>query len=499
MQTEEPIASFYHLPDAALENGHCEGLACFVARHLGAGGREQTGAGGGKISCLGRCYQAPVGPGNDRSGDGSDRPRIEIHAPHGIVLSRLVRGGAPSLAQYTHSGGYQALRKALTLQPAEVVREMEISQLRGRGGAGFPAGKKWDAVLRHPATRKFVVANADEGDPGAYIDRFLLEGDPHSIIEAVAISAYAVGAQRGFIYLRKEYPAAAVSLKRALEEAQREHFLGANVLGSGFSFELELVTGHGSYVCGEETALLNALEGKRPEVRVRPPYPTESGYMGSPTLINNVETLVNVPWIVLHGGAAYQRLGFSNSRGTKAISLNSLFRRPGLYEVEFGISVRQIVEELGGGLATGTLRGVMIGGPLAGIIPPHLLDTPFGFEELRAIGASVGHGGVIAFGERTSIVDLLRHVFEFGAFESCGKCTPCRQGSSRIVELLKTNGHGAARDHLDGLGGWQHRSELEAIVEALRVASVCGMGTGLAAFADSVLRYYERELTTCLA
>jgi NADH:ubiquinone oxidoreductase subunit F (NADH-binding) len=245
-------------------------------------------------------------------------------------------------------------------------------------------------------------------------------------------------------------------------------------------------------VCGEETALIRSIEGKRPDVMARPPYATEHGLFGKPTVMNNVETLVSVPWIIEHGAGNFRFLGFSKSRGTKVVSLHSLFRRPGLYEVEFGVSVRHIVEELGGGLRDDAkLKGVIIGGPLAGIIPPHLLDTPFGFEELRAIGASVGHGGVIALDNHTSIVALLHHVFAFGAYESCGKCTPCRVGSRRVEEVLADILENGATDYWD-------EKDCEQIIAALKLTSLCGLGIGLAEFAESALRHYGKELELCL-
>ncbi|XBH11741.1 NADH-ubiquinone oxidoreductase-F iron-sulfur binding region domain-containing protein [Edaphobacter paludis] len=368
---------------------------------------------------------------------------------------------------------------------------MELSGLRGRGGAGFPTGKKWRAVAAQCAPVKYVVANADEGDPGAYIDRYLIEDIPHRLIEAMAIAGYVVGSAKGYIYLRKEYPQACAVMKQTLVEAHREGVLGDRILRKDFTFDIELVVGRGSYVCGEETALLNSIEGCRPEARLRPPYPSEDGLFHKPTLINNVETLANVPWIVRHGGDAFRNLGFSNSQGTKVLSLNSLFRSPGLYEVEFGTSVRQIVENLGGGLRTGKpIKGVIIGGPLAGIIPPHLFDTPLGFEELASIGASVGHGGVLAFDQHTSIAELVHHVFDFAAFESCGKCTPCRLGSREIEQMFRRvveTGQTSAREKLG----------LLEITSALEMTSLCGFGTGLAEFAKSVLRYYAEELESC--
>jgi NADH:ubiquinone oxidoreductase subunit F (NADH-binding) len=480
MNLDRPhVESFYHLRRFDAEHDACRGLACFVARHLNPGCWQRACSQSNWVNCLGECYAGPA------CGTQAPPPHMEVACAEGIVLSRLAAGSNGSLEEYQAAGGYAALAKALRSSPAEIVREIEISQLRGRGGAAFPTGRKWQLISAQHADQKFVVANADEGDPGAYIDRLLLERDPHAILEAMLIAGYATGSNQGFIYLRKEYPAAKAALERALQEARSASLLGANLPGSGFSFDIKLAIGQGSYVCGEETSLLNSLEERRPEVRVRPPYPTERGLFDKPTLVNNVETLANIPWIILNGGEAYRRHGFFHSRGTKLVSLNSLFCKPGLYEIEFGIPVRQIVENVGGGLRNGPLHGLIIGGPLAGIIPPQLLDTPFGFEELNAIGACVGHGGVVAFDEQTSIAELAHQVFAFGAFESCGKCTPCRLGTRRIADLLR--GHAA----------WDRR-EFENIVAALHSTSLCAMGTGLADFAASVLRYYREELETCL-
>jgi len=417
---------------------------------------------------------------------------MKILSREPILLGPIIDGPISSLSASAARGGYRALEKALSRPPAELVSAVELSGLRGRGGAGFPTGKKWRAVAEQMGSEKFVIANADEGDPGAYIDRFLLEEDPHRLIESMAIAGFAVGAAKGYIYLRKEYPKARVALEQAILEARGENFLGERIVHSDFSFDVKLVVGQGSYVCGEETALLNSIEGRRPEVRLRPPYPSEGGLFGKPTLINNVETLANIPWIVGNGGEAFRSLGFSNSRGSKVLSLNSLFRAPGLYEVDFGITIRQIVEDLGGGLKIGTPKGVIIGGPLAGIIPPHLFDTPLGFEELAGIGASVGHGGVIAFDKHTSIADLIHHVLDFGAYESCGKCTPCRLGSRWIERLFQ-------RILETGRVPANKRKECDEIVSALAMTSLCGLGTGLAEFTRSALRHYAEELESCFS
>jgi NADH:ubiquinone oxidoreductase subunit F (NADH-binding) len=483
-QSSSHIDSFYHLARQEEAEQLCQGAACFVARQLNPDRWSSAVAGQERVYCLGSCFAAPA------STNDFGRPKMGTLSHEPIVLGSIIDGPISSIAASTARGGYRALDHALGRPRAELLSAVELSGLRGRGGAGFPTGKKWRAVAEQKGSERFVIANADEGDPGAYIDRFLIEDDPHRLIEAMAIAGYAAGAAKGYIYLRKEYPHARTTLERSLAEARREGFLGERIFQRDFSFDVELVIGQGSYVCGEETALLNSIERRRPEVRLRPPYPSESGLFGKPTLINNVETLVNVPWIVRNGGEAFRRLGFSNSRGTKVLSLNSLFCDPGLYEVDFGITMRQIVEDLGGGLKTGAPKGVIIGGPLAGIVPPDLFDTPLGFEELAKIGASVGHGGVIAFDECTSIADLIHHVFDFGAYESCGKCTPCRLGSRRIERLfqqiLKT-GHVPAHE----------KKECTEIVSALEMTSLCGLGTGLAQFVQSALRHYAEELEPC--
>ncbi|HEY7547033.1 MAG TPA: NADH-ubiquinone oxidoreductase-F iron-sulfur binding region domain-containing protein, partial [Blastocatellia bacterium] len=438
-----------------------------MARHLNPDLWQEASSQHERVYCLGKCYAAPASSADDKL------PAVEVDSAEPIILSRIIEGGARTVEAYARSEGYSALEQSLSRSPEEIIRDVEISSLRGRGGAGFPTGKKWRAVSQQPSLEKFVIANADEGDPGAFVDRFIMEYDPHSLIEGLMIAGYAVGATRGFIYLRAEYPLSHAVLQEALADARRAGLLGENILHSGFSFDIEIAPGQGSYVCGEETALINSIEGRRPEAQPRPPFPTQCGLFGKPTLVNNVETLANIPWIIRKGGDAYRRLGFSNSRGTKVVSLNSLFNRPGLYEIEFGVSVRHIVEELGGGLKTGEIRGVIIGGPLAGIIPPPLLDTPFGFEELRAIGASVGHGGAVAFDERTSIPELIHHVFDFGAYESCGRCTPCRAGSRRVEKIFE-------RILANGAAGIKERTEFDDIVSALAQTSLCGLGTGLA-------------------
>ncbi|HLK10787.1 MAG TPA: NADH-ubiquinone oxidoreductase-F iron-sulfur binding region domain-containing protein [Candidatus Binatia bacterium] len=473
------VASFYHLRGASLEGRACAGTACFVARFLDPERWRDAASRAPRVYCLGKCYVAPS--------VAEDRRRAGVHAvaPRPVVLERLVDASVRTLGAYEALGGYRALECALGRAPAAVVDEVERSRLRGRGGAGFPTGRKLRAVASASAAVKHVVANADEGDPGAYVDRFLLEDDPHALLEGLALAAYAVGATQGYVYLRREYPDALPILERAIAEARSAGVFGPKMLGRGPAFDVEVVVGLGSYVCGEETALLNSIEGRRPFVRSRPPYPSASGLHGRPTLVQNVETLVNLPWIVRHGGAAYAAMGYSRSRGTKVVSLSSLFRRPGLYEVELGTPVRRIVEELGGGLATGVIKGVLVGGPLAGVLPPRHFDAPLAFEELAALGASVGHGGVVAFDEHTSVRELVHHVFSFAAYESCGRCTPCRLGARSVEDMV-------APGRPPG-----NATRFEEIVSALRATSLCGHGTGLGEFAQSVLRHYREELAAC--
>jgi NADH:ubiquinone oxidoreductase subunit F (NADH-binding) len=478
------IASFYHLNDSPVTGKLCNGTACFVARHLNASRWSEAEQQDPRVYCLGQCFAAPAAMASHA------RPHMEIHSRHGVVLGRLVRGRTCTLEAYTAQSGYEALQQALELSPQEIVEMIEISGLRGRGGAAFPTGRKWRALLAQTASQKHVIANADEGDSGSYIDKYLLEDDPFAVLEGMTIAAKATGATKGWIYVRAEHPQAKPILDAALAEARRANLLGDRILGQDLAFDIQLVMGRGSYVCGEETALIRSIEERRPEAQARPPMPTQRGLFGQPTVVNNIETLVNIPWIIEHSGVAYHAFGFSQSRGTKVLSLNSLFRRPGLREVEFGMSLRQIVDDLGGGLRSGSLNGLIIGGPLAGVIPPDLLDTPLGFEELRAIGASVGHGGVIAFDQHTTIPQLIHHVFSFGAYESCGKCTPCRLGARRIEHIFKEIIDRGGADYWDEV-------EFRKIAAALRQASLCGFGTGLAEFAESILRYYEKELQPC--
>lgn len=476
-------ASFYHLANTTLEGCACQGLACFAARNDAperwGSARQQTPP----IYCLGQCYRAPATFGDEAPAS------IGLHCPAAVLTENLMQGAMRDINTYQQGGGGQALQKALSSPAKLLVKNILVSGLRGRGGAGFSTGIKWQAVAQAGASaeKKYLVVNADEGDAGSFSDRLLLENDPFRLIEACVIAAHACGISQGFIYLRKEYATARAILENALLQAKNSGWLGAGIFGSNLDFELSIHIGQGSYVCGEETSLLNSLEGRRPEVRQRPPQITEQGLHGAPTLVNNVETLCAVPWIINNGGKAYAAMGINKSRGTKLLSLNSLFNRPGLYEVEFGISLRDIIEKLGGGLRRGHLKGLMIGGPLAGIIPPALFDAKLGYEELQGIGAALGHGGVIAFADDSSIVDIMTEVFRFSAEESCGKCTPCHLGSAELAHSFNTIKN----------GGKISSARWQALIGALEATSLCGHGRGMAEFARSIERYYAEELAQC--
>jgi NADH:ubiquinone oxidoreductase subunit F (NADH-binding)/NADH:ubiquinone oxidoreductase subunit E len=509
----------------------CRGTACFAAckgesaawLEKGLGLRSGETSADGAVSlehayCLGFCHAAPAAMVGDAVHTGLDArsgealgaaartgaqpehveaalvpsPIIEAHGP-AVVLGRVAGGAeARALGAARAQGAYSALAQVLgSRSPAEVVADVCASELRGRGGAGFPTGTKWRLVAEHAARAgaAHVVANADEGDPGSYIDKVLLERDPHAVLEGLAIAAFAVGASTGFIYVRSEYPAALPVLESAVREARRAGILGDRVLGSGFRFDVEVVQGAGSYVCGEETALLRSLEGLRGTVTARPPYPAERGLFGTPTAVNNVETLACIPWIVRHGGAAYRALGHGSSRGTKCVSLNERFARPGVYEVPLGMPLAQIVE-LGGGMANGRrLKALQIGGPLGGILPAALLATRLGFDELAAVGALLGHGGIVAFDDETDARDIAVHLLELCDAESCGKCFPCRIGSRRGLEIARRLRAGMPRSEAEGAVG-----QLAELCETMKYGSLCAFGGGIASPIESLLTHFREEM-----
>lgn len=374
-----------------------------------------------------------------------------------------------SLDDYRAHGGLRGLRNAIAMEPAEIVQEVLASGLRGRGGAAFPTGIKWKTVLDTPADQKYVVCNADEGDSGTFSDRMVMEGDPFVLIEGMIIAGLAVGATRGYIYLRSEYPDAAEVLNGAIEAALALDILGSNVMGSGRAFDLEVRMGAGSYVCGEETALLESLEGKRGVVRYRPPMPAVAGLFGKPTALNNVVTLASVPIILDKGAEHYRDFGAGRSRGTLAFQLAGNIKHGGIVELAFGVTLRELLYEYGGGSATGRpIRAVQVGGPLGAFVPEHDFDTPLDYEAFIAKGAIVGHGGIVAFDDTVDMAKMARYALEFCAIESCGKCTPCRIGAVRGVEVI---------DRL--LAGDRPQLQLTVLrdlCETMEHASLCALG-----------------------
>ena len=372
-----------------------------------------------------------------------------------------------SLADYRAHGGLKGLERAVGLSGQAIVEMVKASGLRGRGGAGFPTGIKWDTVRQAPGARKYIVANADEGDSGTFADRMLMEGDPFTLIEGMVIAGLAVGATQGFIYSRSEYPDANVVLAEAIRIARAEGVLGASVLGSGRRFELELRVGAGAYVCGEETALLNSLEGKRGVVRAKPPLPALEGFMGCPTVVNNVISLATVPVILERGPEFYAGFGLGRSRGTIPLQIAGNVKHGGLYEIAFGLTLREIVQEIGGGTASGRpVKAVQVGGPLGAYLAPHQFETPFGYEEYAGQNALIGHAGLVVFDDNADMLRLARFAMEFCAIESCGKCTPCRIGAVRGVETIDriARGDSAAIPLLTDL------------CETMKAGSLCALG-----------------------
>lgn len=374
-----------------------------------------------------------------------------------------------SLADYRAHDGLKGLEKALSLTGAEIVEEVRESGLRGRGGAGFPTGIKWKTVHDASATQKYIVCNADEGDSGTFADRMLMEGDPFLLIEGMTIAAIAVGATKGYVYLRSEYPHAHKALQRAMLKARNAGLLGASVLGSGKAFELEVRLGAGAYICGEETSLLESLEGKRAIVRAKPPIPALHGLFGKPTIVNNVLSFAAVPWILAHGAKAYADYGMGRSRGTLPVQLGGNIKRGGLIELAFGISLREIIEDLGGGTLSGRpIRAVQVGGPLGAYLTAGQLDTPMDYEALAGIKAMLGHGGIVVFDDSVDMAKQARFAFEFCAKESCGKCTPCRIGATRGVELVDKIIAGTERP--------KNLAVLRDLNKLMTDASLCAMG-----------------------
>ncbi|HME08677.1 MAG TPA: NuoF family protein [Bryobacteraceae bacterium] len=404
-----------------------------------------------------------------------------------IILENSGKVDPERVVDYIAQGGYQALLRAATeMTPQEIIGEVKKSGLRGRGGAGYPAGLKWELVARHPSSVKYVVCNADEGDPGAFMNRSVLEGDPHRVLEGMTIAGRAVGAQQGYIYARGESPLAIARIRTALEQAQREGLLGGRIFDSNFRFQIDLRIGAGAYVCGEETALLASIEGKRGQPVPRPPYPPESGLWGQPTLINNVETFANIPAIIENGGGWFAAIGSPTSPGTKVFALAGRVLRTGLVEVPVGTSLRTILFDIGGGVPPGCqFKAAQTGGPAGGCIPAQHLDLPMDYDSLTRIGAMMGSGGLIVMDTTSCMVDIARFFMEFCMAESCGKCVPCRAGTVQMHDILArmTRGEGHEADF----------PMLEELCGLLKETSLCGLGLAAPNPVLSTLRHFRSE------
>jgi NADP-reducing hydrogenase subunit HndC len=411
-----------------------------------------------------------------------------LPAEQRIVLERAGVIDPESIEDYIAHDGYQALGRALTeMTPQEVIDEINRASLQGRGGAGFPTGRKWSFVANAPGQPKYVICNADESEPGTFKDRLILEGDPHSILEAMTLAGYAIGASEGYIYIRGEYTLAYNRLKRAIEQARAMGLLGQKIFGQCFDFEIHVHAGAGAYICGEETALIESIEGKRGEPRARPPYPPTNGLWGKPTLVNNVETLANVPPIIRNGADWFRSFGTPRSAGTKAFTILGNVNVTGLIEVPMGITLREVITIYGKGVTDGhTLKLVQTGGSSGSIVPASLQDTPLDYESFRKAGVSMGSGALLVCDERTCVVDLARVLMNFFRYESCGKCTPCRIGTSRSYQLLN--------DLAEGKGKLEDLDELQHLGELMEQLSNCGLGQTASTAIRDILRHYRAEV-----
>ena len=411
---------------------------------------------------------------------------------HKVVLANCGVVHPERIEDYVAVGGYSALYRAITeMSPSEVLAEVTASGLRGRGGAGYPTGLKWQTVAKSQDATKYVVCNADEGDPGAFMDRSVLESDPHRVLEGMALAAFAVGAKVGYVYVRAEYPLAISRLRTAIRQAKAANLLGQNVAGSRFEFTVDIRLGAGAFVCGEETALLASIEGLRGQPRPRPPYPAEKGLFGRATLINNVETFANIAPIIENGGAAFAAIGTERSKGTKVFALAGQIKNTGLIEVPMGINLREVVDDMGGGTPTGgKVKAVQTGGPSGGCIPYEHLDMPVDYDSLQKVGSIMGSGGMIVMDESSNMVEVARYFMEFSMSESCGKCVPCRVGTYQMHEIL--------RRILAGQAAPSDLALLEELTRTVGEASLCGLGQSAPNPIKSTLRYYRAEYEAVL-
>ncbi len=434
-----------------------------------------------------RLVYADTGSDEPVEGTVSLNDTVFYKSQNRVVLRNCGMINPESIDEYIAMDGYAALGKVLTeMTPEEVIQVVTDSGLRGRGGGGFPTGRKWALTAPNKADQKYVVCNADEGDPGAFMDRSVLEGDPHSLIEAMAIAGYAIGATEGYVYVRAEYPIAVSRLQIAIDQAREYGLLGKNIFGSGFDFDLFIRLGAGAFVCGEETALMTSIEGNRGEPRPRPPYPAVKGLYGKPTVENNVETFANIPQIILRGAEWFASMGTEKSKGTKVFALGGKIKHTGLVEIPMGTTLREIIYGIGGGIPGGKpFKAAQTGGPSGGCIPAGLIDTPVDYDNLTAIGCMMGSGGLIVMDEDTCMVDMAKFFLEFTVDESCGKCTPCRVGTKRLLEKLDkiTKGQGTLED-ID---------ELEQLCYYIKENSLCGLGQTAPNPVLSTLRFFRDE------
>jgi NADH-quinone oxidoreductase subunit F len=474
----------------------CNGSACMTAGTQPALKekllKHYHGSEIGEMCCLGRCHENSsfyVG-GKNYSGKAVDEitsiktGNTTVPDKYHVAVygTPVLTAAFPGLKEY-----YSVLADALKKPADELLNELKTSGLRGRGGAGFPIAIKLDGCRKETGTQKFIVCNADEGDPGAYSDRYLLEQQPHSVLMGMMIAGYIAGADTGVVYIRGEYPEAISITQQAIGELHKEGLLGQHILGSGFNYNFKVIGAQGAYICGEETALLSSIEGQRPEVRIRPPYPVQQGLFNKPTVVNNVETLACIPWIIKNGGARFASIGIGKSTGTKLISLDGFFNKPGMYEVDMGTPLSVVVNELGAGFRS-PVKAMHIGGPLGGLVPVEKInDLTVDFESFSKNGFLLGHASVVCLPENFPIVKYLEHLFQFTAHESCGKCFPCRIGSTRGAEMLKKAQESDYK--ID-------RTLFNDLVETLEIGSLCALGGGLPLPVKNALQYFDKELST---
>jgi NADH-quinone oxidoreductase subunit F len=472
----------------------CNGSACMTAGtqdklrdKLGENFKEEEI---GEMCCLGRCHENSAFNYNGRNYSGNDINDIKsikegVPQPmdHYNVVSRgtaIITCDFPGVETF-----YKTLGKALSMSPDELLTELKTSGLRGRGGAGFPIGFKLESCKNTEGNVKFIVCNADEGDPGAYSDRYILEERPHALLLGMIIAGYVAGANTGVVYIRGEYPEAIDITQKAIDDIAASGYTGENIFNSGFSFNFKVIKAQGAYICGEETALLSSIEGQRPEVRVRPPYPTQHGLFNKPTVVNNVETLACIPWVVDNGGAAFAAIGRGRSTGTKLVSLDGFFNKPGIYEVEMGTPLKVVVEELGGGFRS-PVKAMHIGGPLGGLVPVDKIDTlTVDFESFAQNGFLLGHASVVCLPADYPVIKYIEHLFQFTAHESCGKCFPCRLGSTRGYEMV---GKALTSDYK------MDRELFTDLITTMEIGSLCALGGGLPLPIRNALKYFDGEL-----